>query len=247
MMTQPILSITHLRAGYGDLNVLFDINLDFRPGECVLLIGPNGCGKSTLLKVIGQVLKPTRGEVRFHFSGDLQDRGSIRGRGSKNRLGFLKQTHNIFPALTVMENLKMAAFYSRNHEFENYLDILFAIFPDLKDLGQRRAGLLSGGMRQKLAIGMALARQHELLLLDEPTAGLAPHAAAEILSKIKTLTDELTGTQSVTIIMVEHNYKYVRDKIDRLVGMREGKIVIDSSQPVQILENKVEMEKIFFG
>jgi energy-coupling factor transporter ATP-binding protein EcfA2 len=94
---------------------------------------------------------------------------------------------------------------------------------------------------------MALARRHELLLLDEPTAGLAPHAAVEILVKTEELKNELSKSGPFTIIMVEHNYRFVKDKIGRLIGMREGKIVIDSYSPVNVLENKEEMEKIFFG
>ena len=240
-MEKPILSISNIRAGYGELVVLFDVTLDFQPGEWVLLIGPNGCGKSTLLKVISNLLTPIKGKVSLNLSK------SPGAKGGKNNIGFLKQTNNIFPALTVLENLKMAAFYSKDRAFENYLEILFSTFPDLKDYRQKRAGLFSGGMRQKLAIGMALARRHELLLLDEPTAGLAPHAAVEILVKTEELKNELSKSGPFTIIMVEHNYRFVKDKIGRVVGMREGKIVIDSYSPVDVLENKEEMEKIFFG
>ena len=240
-MEKPIFSVSNIRAGYGELVVLFDVTLDFQSGEWVLLIGPNGCGKSTLLKVISNLLKPIKGKIIFNFSK------SLRGKGEKNNIGFLKQTNNIFPALTVLENLKMAAFYTKDQAFENYLEILFSTFPDLKDFSQKRAGLLSGGMRQKLAIGMALARRHELLLLDEPTAGLAPHAAVEILMKTEELKNELSKSKPITIIMVEHNYRYVKNKVNRVVGMREGRIVIDSKSPVSVLENKEEMEKIFFG
>jgi branched-chain amino acid transport system ATP-binding protein len=240
-MEKPIFSVSNIRAGYSELVVLFDVTLDFQSGEWVLLIGPNGCGKSTLLKVISNLLKPIKGKIIFNFSK------SLRGKGEKNNIGFLKQTNNIFPALTVLENLKMAAFYTKDQAFENYLEILFSTFPDLKDFRQKRAGLLSGGMRQKLAIGMALARRHELLLLDEPTAGLAPHAAVEILMKTEELKNELSKSKPITIIMVEHNYRYVKNKVSRVVGMREGRIVIDSKSPVSVLENKEEMEKIFFG
>jgi len=240
-MEKPIFSVSNIRAGYGELVVLFDVTLDFQSGEWVLLIGPNGCGKSTLLKVISNLLKPIKGKIIFNFSK------SLRSKGEKNNIGFLKQTNNIFPALTVLENIKMAAFYTKDQAFENYLEILFSTFPDLKDFRQKRAGLLSGGMRQKLAIGMALARRHELLLLDEPTAGLAPHAAVEILMKTEELKNELSKSKPITIIMVEHNYRYVKNKVNRVVGMREGRIVIDSKSPVSVLENKEEMEKIFFG
>lgn len=240
-MDKPILSLSNIRAGYGELVVLFDITLDFQSGEWVLLIGPNGCGKSTLLKVISNLLTPFKGKVRLNLSK------SPGVKVGKNNIGFLKQTNNIFPALTVLENLKMAAFYSKDQAFDNYLEILFSTFPDLKNYSQKRAGLLSGGMRQKLAIGMALARRHELLLLDEPTAGLAPHAAVEILAKTEELKNELSKSGPFTIIMVEHNYRFVKDKIGRLIGMREGKIVIDSYSPANVLENKEEMEKIFFG
>jgi len=240
-MREPILSVSNLHAGYGDLDVLFEITVDVVPGEWILFIGPNGSGKSTFLKVIGGLLKPKKGEILFNL---LKPPTKER---KNNTIGFLKQTNNIFPALTVLENLEMASFYSKNHEFDEYLELLFSIFPDLKGNKHKRAGLFSGGMRQKLAIGMVLARRHKLLLLDEPTAGLAPHAAVEILIKIEELKNELSKIEPLTIIMVEHNYRYVKDKVTRLIGMREGRIVIDSNSPEDVVENKEEMEKIFFG
>ncbi len=240
-MRKPILSVSKLYAGYIDLNVLFDVNLEIQPGEWLLFIGPNGSGKSTFLKVIVGILKPQKGEIIFNLTET-----TAKKRKKKN-IGFLKQTDNIFPALTVRENLEMASFYSKNHEFDEYLELLFSTFPDLKENNNKRAGLLSGGMRQKLAIGMVLARRHKLLLLDEPTAGLAHHAAVEILMKVEELKNELSKFEPLTIIMVEHNYRHVKDKVSRLVGMREGRIVIDSDSPVSVLENKEEMEKIFFG
>jgi branched-chain amino acid transport system ATP-binding protein len=240
-MKKDILSIHNLTAGYGDLDVLFNIDLHFPEDQWVLLIGPNGSGKSTLLKVIGGLIKPKVGLLKFNLPG------SKAHKKTKNNVGFLKQTNNIFPALTVEENLQLASFYSKDQEIIRYEEILFSIFPDLKDSYQKRAGLLSGGMRQKLAIGMALARKHDLLLLDEPCAGLAPHSAVEILSQLNHLKEEISKSHTMTIVMVEHNYKYVKDRVSRVIGMREGQIVIDSVSPATILENKKEMEKIFFG
>lgn len=240
-MTKPILSVLDIKSGYGDLAVLFDISIDFQQGEWVLLIGPNGSGKSTLLKVLVGLLKLHKGKILYNLPESL-----IKGR-KKNNIGYLKQMNNIFPALTVRENLEMASFYSKNHEIEEYLDLLFSVFHDLKENENKRAGLLSGGMRQKLAVGMVLARRHQLLLLDEPTAGLAPHAALELLMKIEELKNEISKSAPLTIIMVEHNYRFVKDKVTRVVGMREGRIVIDSNSPMDVLENKEEMEKVFFG
>ena len=240
-MGHKALTISKLRAGYNELDVLLDVNIDILRGEWVLLVGPNGCGKSTFLKVIGGLLQPRDGQVNVHvFRTKFQ-------KYRNNYIGFLKQTNNIFPALTVKENLELAAFYSEKKEFEEYEEFVFSVFPDIKDNIFKRSGLLSGGMRQKLAIGMALAKKSDLLLLDEPTAGLAPNASIEILLKIEKLKKELSQFKELTIIMVEHNYKYAVDKVTRLVGMKEGQIVIDSQSPKKVLEEKKEMEKIFFG
>lgn len=244
MKKNQLLSLKNIYAGYGNRGVLFDINLDFFDDRWVLLIGPNGSGKSTLLKVIAGILRQAKGRIYFENEKDISYCSP--GKRVKYGIGFLRQTNNIFPALTIKENLELAGFFCNDNKFKNYLGLLFSIFPGLEKNINRRAGLLSGGVRQMLAIGMVLAREHKLILLDEPTAGLAPHAAKVILERIDVFRNKLLKEVQSTVIMVEHNYRYVINKVSRVIGMREGQIVFNSDTPEMMLEDKALMEKIFF-
>lgn len=232
-MTNILLSTSNLCVSYGDLEVLHDVNINIYKNEWILLIGPNGAGKSTLLKAIRGILK-SKGEITY-----FPDKDSL-------SLGFLKQSRNIFPGITVKENLDLASFYERKKDKKNFLEFIFHVFPDLEPVLEKRAGLLSGGMRQKLAIGMILSQKNDLILLDEPTAGLAPKSAIEILSKLDILKKEINEEKDLTILMVEHNYKLAIQYINRLIGMKAGKIEVDSKDPVNFFNNRKKMEKIFF-
>lgn len=191
-----ILRVEDVVSGYGSMEVVHQISLEVKQGEIVSLLGPNGAGKTTLLRTIFGVLSPWKGKVYFKeedISGLTPERVA--------RLGmcYVPQEENIFSSLTVQENLEMGAFI-REDDWRPRMEDIFELFPDLTDRRRSRAGELSGGMRQMLAIGRALMLNPEMLLLDEPSTGLAPFLVDEIFERIKKLNEK-----GVTILLVEQN------------------------------------------
>ena len=233
-MKELILKTEGINAGYGKRQVLWDVNLKVRKGEKLLLIGPNGSGKSTLLKVITGIVKPYSGEV--FFKGE---RITHLPTSKRINLGisYLPQTRNIFPSLTVEENLALSCFYCENGTFQERKKWVLEIFPFLKEKLDQRAGLLSGGQRQSLAVGMALMRRAEILIVDEPTAGLSPKAAKQILEGIENAHSQ----EKFTILMVEHNLRYLCYWVDRAIIMKQG-VIRETKDPCG-----KEMEKEIFG
>jgi len=190
------LRIENVVSGYGSMDVLHRLSLEVEEGKIVTLLGPNGSGKTTVLRTIFGVISPKEGKVFYNG----QD---ITGTPPENvaRLGmcYVPQEENIFAALTVQENLEMGAFI-RDDDFRPRMELVFEFFPDLTDRRKSRAGDLSGGMRQMLAIGRALMLNPEMLLLDEPSTGLAPFLVEQIFERIQTL-----NKQGVTVFLVEQN------------------------------------------
>ena len=193
-----LLQISHLSCGYGDRPVLNDVNLTVKEGETVLIAGPNGCGKSTLLKAIIGMLPLSGGDICF------QGR-SITSLSTEQRvlsgIGYLRQTGNIFPSQTVDENLALAGLTLPRDVYVASRAEMLDLFDFLKPKLNVRAGSLSGGQRQALALAMVFLRPQKLYLLDEPTAGLSPKAAEEIMAKTRTFVELL---KSRSVMMVEH-------------------------------------------
>ncbi|MCD4799089.1 MAG: ABC transporter ATP-binding protein, partial [Methanosarcinales archaeon] len=192
-----ILQVEEVVSGYTDIDILNGVSIHVEKGEIVSIIGPNGAGKSTLLKTIIGMLKPRSGSIFF----DGQD---IAGMNTHNivarGMGFVPQEKNTFPSLTVMENLEMGAFLK--DEIGDVLAEVFDIFPVLRDKKHQRATTLSGGEIKMLAMGRAMMPEPQVLLLDEPTAGLSPKLREVVFEKIMDING--TGT---TILMVEQNAK----------------------------------------
>lgn len=235
---ESLIKIKDIQAGYGKRMVLFGVDLEIEKGTVTLLMGPNGSGKSTLIKVIAGALRPEKGKIYYkgkditHFSTEQRINMGI---------GYLRQNRNIFPALTVKENLELAGYGLENKEISERIDKILSYFPFLKDKLNTRSGLLSGGERQALAIGMVLMKEKEILLLDEPTAGLSPLAAREILKSIERIKKE----DRRTILIVEHNIKLVLEWIDNVVIMRNGMILKEFKDPEKFLKEFEEIEKVF--
>jgi len=225
---QKVLTVEHVEGGYGDRQVLHDVSLDISLGERLLLVGPNGCGKTTLLKIVAGALQATRGRIIF-LETDVSNEPTHER--VKNGIGYLMQTHNVFPSLSVEENLHLS-FWRGKGVFQAQRDWLLDIFPMLKDKLLRRAGLLSGGERQALAVAMVVMHPVKLLLLDEPTAGLSPKAAEEILIAVQRAQVAL-GFSS---IMVEHNLRVVTPWVSRVVLMQQGSLVAAESDPKRLLD-----------
>ena len=176
-----LLNISHLSCGYGDRPVLNDVNLTVKEGETVLIAGPNGCGKSTLLKAIIGMLPLTGGDIRF------QGR-SITSLSTEQRvlsgIGYLRQTDNIFPSQTVDENLALAGLTLPRATYAASRAEMLDLFDFLKPKLNVRAGSLSGGQRQALALAMVFLHPQKLYLLDEPTAGLSARTAEDVIMRL---------------------------------------------------------------
>ena len=191
-----LLEIDDLRAGYGDHEILRGVGLRVEAGEIVAIIGPNGAGKSTLLKTIAGLLPPRSGDVRFDgtpIGGRAPDAIIRRG------LCYVPQESNVFPGLSVEENLLIGGWAASSRRAERARAVV-ELFPVLGERRRQRAGSLSGGERQMLAIAMALMVEPTLLLLDEPSAGLAPSLQRLIFDRIR----EING-RGVAIVLVEQN------------------------------------------
>jgi ABC-type branched-subunit amino acid transport system ATPase component len=192
----PILHASGIVAGYGETEILHGVSITVEGDEMVAVIGPNGAGKSTLLKAIFGLVPVRHGEVRLRGENTTNlpaERMVARG------VAYVPQTENIFPSLSVQENLEMGAFSSRGG-LRTRLEHAYDLFPDLAGRRQERAGRLSGGQRQMLALARALMLDTELLLLDEPSASLSPKMVDSLFEKI----DEINRT-GTAILLVEQN------------------------------------------
>jgi branched-chain amino acid transport system ATP-binding protein len=224
-----IIELKNIYASYGKKEVLSDVSIEVKKGEIVSLIGPNGAGKSTTLKVISGFLKPKSGKIIFK---DKDITNLSPWQRSKLGIAYLFQGGSIFENLTVIENLKLS-----NEKIET----AFEIFPELEKYKKTRAGLLSGGLKQMLSISLILLKDPDLLLLDEPSAGLSPALVEKLISKIKDINQKFNKT----ILLVEQNIVQALKISNRLYLMSAGKIIKESDDPLTFLETE-KFEKIFF-
>jgi ABC-type branched-subunit amino acid transport system ATPase component len=192
-----LLQVKNIFSGYGVSEVLHGVSIQIEKNEVVTIIGPNGAGKSTLLKTIMGYLIPFRGKILF----EKEDTTLLKPyeRVLKG-IGYVPQLENVFPSLTVQENLEMGGYVMHSRKLDHDLSKVFKLLPFLKKKKGQKAGTLSGGERQMLAIGRALMTRPRLLLLDEPSAGLAPNISTSVFDRIKDVHQ--TGT---AIIIVEQD------------------------------------------
>lgn len=191
-----LLEVRDVVAGYGETEILHGVSIAVEKGRIVTIIGPNGSGKSTLLKTIFGLVQPKKGRVSFNGE-DIT--GMAPEVVVRKGLCYVPQTSNIFPSLSVHENLEMGAFI-RTDDFRLRLEEVYDLFPDLAERRKDRAGTLSGGQRQMLAVARALMLDPVLLLLDEPSAGLAPTMATSVFEKILGI-----HRAGVALLLVEQN------------------------------------------
>ena len=192
----PLLEACGVVAGYGETEILHGVSITVDEGEVVTIIGPNGCGKSTLMKAIVGLVRVRTGSVTFRGQ---EISSSPPETIVRTGLCYVPQTNNVFPSLSIRENLEMGAFVRRD-DFRGRIDDMFQVFPDLAVQPGRKAGSLSGGQRQMLAIARALMLDPTLLMLDEPSAGLSPAMMDNVFERVREINQ--TG---VALLMVEQN------------------------------------------
>lgn len=232
----PLLKVEGVTSGYGGMEVLHDISLEVRSGEIVSIIGPNGAGKSTAMKTIFGLLKPWKGSVIFE---GRQIGGLAPDRIVREGLCYVPQVENVFPNLTVEENLEMGAYLLRG-SLQERKQRIFDMFPRLAERRRQRAGKMSGGERQMVAMGRALMLDPRLLLLDEPSAGLAPLMVDVIFETVKTINDA-----GVAILMVEQNARKSLELADRGYVLATGANQVEGSGE-ELLANP-DVAKLYLG
>jgi ABC-type branched-subunit amino acid transport system ATPase component len=209
-----ILRVTGLHVSYGESKVLFDAHLSVKPGQIVTCVGRNGAGKTTLLKCIAGFLKPTAGSITFNNASLL---GFMSYDIAKMGLKYIPQDKKVFSDLTVRENLELGSYATQDYNW----DQVTAYFPKLKQLMDRKAGYLSGGERQMLMIGRAILGSPKLLLIDEPTEGLAPSIVAHLKSVLKELS------RKSALVIVEQNLPLICEISDKVYAVKEGRIAAE--------------------
>jgi branched-chain amino acid transport system ATP-binding protein len=215
-----LLQVAGVTAGYSHFTALWDVSLSIEPGEAVAVVGPNGAGKTTLLRVISGVIPPRGGDLRFEGR-------SLAGRPAHevvaHGIAHVPEGRRLFPALTVADNLRMGAFLPRaRRAYRESLERVYALFPVLAERRGQRAGSLSGGEQQMLAIGRALMSRPTLILLDEPSMGLAPVMVLRVFDLIRKVREE-----GYTILVVEQNVRQVLKLVDRAYLLEVGRIKME--------------------
>jgi branched-chain amino acid transport system ATP-binding protein len=225
-----MLVIKNLVVSYGVAPVLHEINLEVPEGKIVTLLGANGAGKSTTLKTISGLLKPLSGEITFY---DRRIDGLNPDKIVKMGVSHVPEGRQVFPGLTVEENLKMGAYINfKPKEAAKKMDMVYELFPRLKERKKQLAGTMSGGEQQMLAIGRGLMNEPRLLMLDEPSLGLAPIIIEDIFKKIKEINE--LGT---TILLIEQNANLAMGVSHYAYLLSVGKIVMEG-ETSKIRENK---------
>ena len=233
-----LLEVSGLESSYGELKVLWGIDLEVDEGEIVSMVGANGAGKTTTLRTIMGLIREDRGDIIFNGEriNELTTHQRVR-RG----ITLVPEGCDLFPYMTVQENLDIGAYLpeARRRREEN-LEIVFELFPRLRERRNQLAGTLSGGERKMLAIGRALMSSPKLVMFDEPSLGLAPNLAVEVLNTIKRLNDE-----GYTILLVEQNVRLSLGISDRAYVLENGRIIL-SGESEEVMNNP-HVKKAYLG
>ena len=233
-----MLELKDVNAGYGTFQALFDISLEVNAGEAVAVIGPNGAGKTTLMRVISGMTAP--------FSGDLtMEKQSLTTIPPHQivELGIahVPENRRLFPGMSVEDNLKLGAFAKKARgDGKKNLDFVYELFPRMKERRNQLAGTMSGGEQQMCAIGRAIMSGPKLLLMDEPSAGLAPVVVQQVFGLVRRIREE-----GYTVLIVEQNVQQVLKVVDRAYLLEAGQL-IDSGKSSDLLESET-VRKAYMG
>lgn len=225
-----ILGAKDITAGYTEVDILHEVSINVKSGEIISIIGPNGAGKSTLLKTIFGILKPRHGKVTFK---EWDITGLKPNMIVRKGISYVPQVDNVFPSMTIHENLEMGAFI-RNDDYSQRLREVYDLFPVMAERKKQKVGQLSGGQRQMVAMGRALMLDPQVLLLDEPSAGLAPVLVSGIFEKIKDIN--ATG---VAMIIVEQNAKEALKMAHHGYVLAMGRNVLDDTGDALLASEEV--------
>lgn len=215
-----MLQVSNVDAGYGDVQVLFDVSLDIKEGELVAVIGANGAGKTTLLKTISGIMKPQKGSIRF---GDKIISQQEPDRTVGDGIIHVPEGRLLFPDMSVKENLRLGAFLVKDKKtIADREETVYAMFPRLKEREGQMAGTLSGGEQQMLAIGRGMMAGPKLLMLDEPSLGLSP----KLVHQVFDLTLRINREWGVTVLLVEQNVRLSCEISNRAFVLENGRMVL---------------------
>jgi branched-chain amino acid transport system ATP-binding protein len=232
-----LLEVSDIRTFYGNIAALKGVSLEVNEGEIVTLIGSNGAGKSTTLRSIAGLTPPREGSIRFDGEeiGETPPQEVVR-----KGVALAPEGRHIFPRMTVRENLELGAYLRRDERITDDLDRVYDLFPRLKEREKQTAGTMSGGEQQMLAIGRALMADPKLLLLDEPSMGLAPILVERIYETI-----EQINRQGTTILLVEQNANYALEVSSRGYVLETGAVAITDRS--EALREKPEVKEAYLG
>lgn len=238
-MTEPLLRVADIHVHYGRLAAVRGVSLTVAPGEIVCLVGPNGAGKSTTLLTIAGVLAPTQGVVTF---GQTAISGLSPEAVARLGLSMVPEGRRIFSSLTVEENLRIGTYGRKDrHDVERDVSRIFEEFPILASRRTMRAGKLSGGEQQQLAIGRALLTGAKLILVDEPSLGLAPM----MVERVYDILRDLRNKRGVTLLIVEESSERAVDAADRIYVLRRGLIELEGTS--EELADGERLHEAYFG
>ena len=238
------LTIENISAGYGSVQVLQDVNLEVRSGETVVLLGTNGNGKSTLLKSVMGLITPTRGNISLEINGQNTN---LIGKGTEEivsmGVSMVPEGRRLFSLLSVEENLTLGAYRNEaRQKINENLEFCFTTFPRLKDRRKQQAGSLSGGEQQMVAVARSLMCDPNILLVDEPSVGLAPILVSQMIAKIK----ELKELKNLTVLMAEQNFNQAIKIADRGYVIVHGQIEFEGKTAAE-LENNEMIKQFYLG
>jgi branched-chain amino acid transport system ATP-binding protein len=234
-----VLKIRSLDVAYGGLKALSDVSLDVEEGQLVAVVGPNGAGKTTLFKTISGVVTPIAGEIAYKGRSLLTVAPDER---AKLGIAHVPEGRQVFASMTVMENLEMGAYARRGRvRWSDLMPSIMEIFPILAERRGQLAGTLSGGEQQMLAIGRGLAAAPDLLMLDEPSMGLAPTIIEAIFNRI----EYIRRTQGLTILLVEQRVAEALELCDRGYVLETGRTILQGSHDV--LMSSAEVRRAYLG
>ena len=238
------LVIENISAGYGSVQVLHNVSIDVNPGETVVLLGTNGNGKSTLLKSVMGLLHPSNGSIRLDVDGQETDLiGMSTEEIVEAGISMVPEGRRLFSLLTVEENLTLGAYReTARKKIDDNLDFCFTTFPRLKERRKQQAGSLSGGEQQMVAVARSLMSDPTILLVDEPSVGLAPILVSQMIAKIK----ELKELKNLTILMAEQNFNQAIKIADRGYVIVHGQIEFEGKTAAE-LENNEMIKQFYLG